>query len=96
MAGNARLVADGVVLTSGKPQRIFGFSFKASDGGDDGVVILYSGTDATGTELDRAVVAAASVGRVAYGEAGRFFPGGCYVDMSNCDYVDFEVEQAQS
>ena len=96
MAGNAKLTADGVVLTSGKPQRVFGFSFKASDGGEGGTVVLYSGTDATGTEIDRAVVAAGTVGRVHYGTAGRFFPGGCYADMTDCDYVDFEVEQVQS
>lgn len=96
MAGNARLTADGVVLTSGKPQRIFGFSFKASAGDDGGSVILYSGTDTSGTEEDRAAVAADTVGRVSYGQQGRFFPGGCYADISGCDYVDFEVEQVQS
>lgn len=96
MAGNARLTADGVVLTSGKPQRVFGFSFKASAGGSGGTVTLYSGTDSTGTELDSAVAAADSVGRVNYGQQGRFFPGGCYADITDCDYVDFEVEQVQS
>lgn len=96
MAGNARITAAGVVLTSGKPQRIFGFSFKASAGGDGGSVILYSGTDNTGTEIDRALVAADSLGGKVYGEAGRFFPSGCYADITGCDYVDFEVEQVQS
>lgn len=94
MAGNARLTADGVVLDSGKPQRVFGFSFKSNGG--IATVALYSGTDTTGTEIDSAEAAADTTGHVSYGEQGRFFPGGCYVDMTNCVYVDLEVEQVQS
>mgnify|MGYP001577792003 FL=1 len=48
MAGSQRLTADGVVGTSGKAIRLFGYTMRSGAGGP-GIILLYNGTDGTGT-----------------------------------------------
>lgn len=96
MAGNARLTADGAVLTSGKPVRCFGWTVKSGVAGP-GLIIFYNGTDATGTEFTRAQGATDDFKSGDFGPEGHFFPAGLYLDLdANVTYIDLSVELVQS
>lgn len=95
MAGTVTLTADGAVLKSGKPIRLYGFTMKSAASGP-GVAIFYNGTDTTGTELFRLTGQAdGSPPPTNFGESGLFFPAGLYVDIDadvsalnlNCELV---------
>lgn len=96
MAGHAKLTASAVVLTSGKPVRIFGYS-QLSGASGAGVVTLYSGTDTTGTKLYEGNGIAGDAIYHDFGEHGKFFPSGCFASLdADVSYVDFDCEQVQS
>lgn len=95
MAGSVTVTADGTVLKSGSPIRLYGFTMKSAATGP-GLVVFYNGTDATGTELFRAAGQAdGSPAPISFGESGLFFPAGLYIDVDadvsavtlNCELV---------
>ena len=95
MAGHSIITASGVLGTSGKPQRVYGFTLQSKEAGA-GRLILHNATAATG-ETARADGVADGQVVVRYGASGKCFPAGCYAELdSNVQYVDFDYEQTQS
>ena len=96
MAGRARLTASAVVGTSGKPQRIWGYSFRSGAGGP-GVIKFYNGTAATDTEVFATAGSPDDVKEGVFGQQGKFFGSGCFISLdSDVSYVEVEYEQVQS
>ncbi len=92
--GSQKISADGVVGTSGKPTRVFGFIVNADSSG--AVVAVYNGTSTGGTVYDSLVGAASVSTRIAY-PGGLFFPAGCYLDIdAHTTYVTVIYTQEQS
>lgn len=84
---------DGVIGTSGKKIRVYGFIVR-SDGDGASVVSVYNGTTSSGVLLDVIDVAAASsTTRVMYA-GGLLFDSGCFVDVdANTAFVTAIYEQ---
>ena len=96
MAGSVRLTAAGVLGVSGKSLRIFGFTTR-SDANGQGTVTLYNGTSTSGTEKYKFNGNTDASADKVFGVEGKFFPGGCYVDLdSSIIYVDFDYLQEQT
>lgn len=96
MAGSTRRTSAGVVGVSGQPVRVFGFTMRSGNGGP-GLITLYNGTSASGTEKYRMYGNADSSADKIFGAEGKFFPGGCYLDMdADVSYVDFDYLQEQT
>jgi hypothetical protein len=94
VGGTARLTADGVIGTSGKPIRIT--SIVVHSAGTGGVVQLRNGTSGTDTEFDEINGTANVSKRVEY-EGGLFLPdGGYYDEDANVVYSVINYEQVQS
>lgn len=70
---------DAVVGTSGKPTRVFAVNFLS--GATAGVLILRNGTSTAGTVYVTENGVISSGKTVAYGAAGLYFPGGCFLDV---------------
>ena len=96
MAGQQRITADGVLGTSGKPQRVYSLTIMGKLTGP-GVVILRNGTLVTDTETFRAQGVSEGTTTTSFGTCGRFFPAGCFVDVDgDVEYAEFDYEQVQS
>lgn len=98
MAGHQQILGnnDAAVGVSGKPVRIFSFNIRSTSGGGASVT-LYNGTSTAGTKYDEQIGVADASFIVNYGSEGKFFPGGCFVDVdANTQYVDFNFIQVQS
>lgn len=91
--GYVTVAADSVILTSGKPVRLYGSSI--TSGGTPGVVVYRDGTSASGTSVFSAVGTANLNSLVANIPAhGVYFPNGLFVDMdANVTAVTVCVEQ---
>ena len=88
--GFARLTADGVLNTSGKPVAIH--SIHIVSGGTAGVVILRHGTAVTDTATIQETGTANTGKTVDFG-ANIVFPSGCFVDIdANVTYVTIVYE----
>lgn len=95
MSGSQKITADGVVGTSGKKIRVYGFIARATSGGAS-VINVYSGTDTSGTLLDVINVAQSTTERPMYA-GGLQFPAGCYVDVdANTSFIVALYEQENS
>ena len=95
-AGSQRITADGVVGTSGTAIRLFGYTMRSNAGGL-GQIILYNGTDTTGTEKWIGNGNVDSSADKVFGQKGKLFPAGLYVDIdANITYVDFDYVQESS
>lgn len=93
MAGSQRLTADGVVGTSGKAIRCFGYTMRSGAGGS-GEIVLYDGTDTTGTEKWKGNGNVDGSADKVFGAKGKHFPAGLYCDMdANVTYIDFDYVQ---
>jgi|SRR3990167_6527223 len=92
-AGSQRLTADGVVGTSGTGIRLFGYTMRSGTGGA-GEIVLYNGTDATGTEKWKGSGNVDGSADKVFGAKGKWFPSGLYADIdTNVTYVDFDYVQ---
>ena len=92
-AGSQRITADGVIGTSGKAIRLFSYTMRSGAGGA-GEIVLYNGTDTTGTEKWKGAGNVDSSADKVFGVKGKFFPAGLYCDMdANVSYVDFDYVQ---
>ena len=92
-AGSQRRTTAGVVGTSGKIIRCFGYTMRSGPGGT-GTVTLYDGTSTSGTEkwIGTGNIDASS--DKVFGAKGKYFPSGLYADIdSNVQYVDFDYVQ---
>lgn len=77
-SGTTRLTAAGVLGTASKPVRVF--SITVISDGTAGVTTVRDGTTSSGAAYD-IIGGVISQGKtVLYGEAGRLFPDGCYID----------------
>lgn len=92
-SGSALLTADGVVLQSGKPTRLFAIHIISGAGGG-GVIDLYNGTASTDTLYIKEQGTANGGKNILYGDQGFFFPAGLYCDLdANTTSVLFEISQ---
>ena len=90
MAGNQQITADGVLGVEDAPTRVFSFSLRSKQTGP-GTVILRNGDATTDTEVHRTVGTADAVTNISFGEGGKFFPAGCFVDVDgDVEYVDID------
>lgn len=79
--------ADGVLNTSGAAVRVFGINID-SGGGGAGVVILRNGTSGSATAVVTESGTTGAGRHIDFGDAGFYFPAGCYVDIdANVDQV---------
>ena len=93
MAGSQRLTADGVVGTSGKAIRLFGYTMRSGAGGP-GIILLYNGTDGTGTEKWKGTGLMDGSADKIFGAKGKHFPAGLYCDIDgDVTYIDFDYVQ---
>lgn len=94
--GSQTRTDDGVIGTSGKKIRVYGFIVR-SDGDGASVVSVYNGTSSSGTLVDVINVSAASTTtRVMYA-GGLYFGSGCYVDVDgNTAFITAIYEQENS
>ena len=76
--GSHKIVADGVVGTSGKATRVYGFIVNSD--GTGSVTAVYDGTSAGGTAMDSLVGTASVSTRISY-PGGLYFPNGCYLNL---------------
>jgi hypothetical protein len=90
--GFSRIVADGVLSTSGEPVAIYGMNIIS--GGTAGVVNLRDGTAVSGA-INIQEKGTASQGKsINYGGHGIVFPNGCYVDIdANVTSVTISYER---
>ena len=97
MPGRVRVTADGAVLTSGKPVRLFSATIKSLESGS-GVATFHNGTAATDAEDARINgIAGTSPAPTNFGACGKFFPDGLYVDLdADVQYLDLDVELVQA
>ena len=84
---------DGVIGTSGKKVRVYGFIVR-SDGDGASVVSIYDGTSSSGTLVDVINVGAASTTvRINYA-GGLYLGSGCFVDVDgNTAFITAIFEQ---
>ncbi len=93
--GSQKIVADGVVGTSGAKIRIYGFIARATSGGAS-VINIYNGTSSGGTLIDVINVAQSTTERPMYA-GGLYCGSGCFVDVdSNTSFVEAIYEQENS
>ena len=95
MSGTQQRTTDGVIGTSGKKIRVYGFIVRATAGGVS-VVNIYDGTSTSGTLMDVINLAASTTERPMYA-GGLLLPNGCFVDVdANTSFVTalFEQESA--
>ena len=93
MAGSQRLTADGVVGTSGKAIRLFGYTMRSGAGGV-GTIKLYDGTSASGTEKWVGTGTMDGSADKVFGAKGKYFPAGLYCDVdADVVYIDFDYVQ---
>lgn len=84
--GSQKISADGVIGVSAKPVRLFELIIRSGAGGG-GVVIVYNGSSASGTEYDTGNGTASLTVRIPY-VGGLLLPAGCYLDIdTNVSYV---------
>ena len=93
--GSQKIVADGVIGTSGKKIRVYGFIVRATSGGAS-VVNVYDGTTAGGVLMDVINIAVSTTERPMYC-GGLYFGSGCFVDFdANTSFVTAILEQENS
>jgi hypothetical protein len=80
--GTQLITADGVVGTSGSPVRIFAIHILSGAAGG-GVVLLRTGTGASGAIYIQETGNTNDGKTVQFGAAGYFFPAGCYCDIDS-------------
>lgn len=96
MAGHQISTSSADLGTSGKPKRVFSLTLQSKVGGA-GRLILHNGTAGTDPETARVDGVSDAQVVVNYGNQGKFFPAGCYLELdSNVQYVDVDYEQVQS
>lgn len=89
--GSQKRTTDGVIGTSGKKIRIYGFIVNADASG--AVVAVYDGTSTGGTAMDSLVGAASVSTRISY-PGGLLLNSGCYLDLdTHTNYVVAIYEQ---
>jgi len=93
--GSQKITADGVIGTSGKKIRVYGFIIRAGSGGTS-VVSIYDGTSTGGVLMDTINIATSTTERPMYC-GGLYFGSGCYVDIdTNTSFVTAIYEQENS
>ena len=96
LAGHQKVTADAVVGVADKPVRLYSLVIRSKVSGS-GIVILRNGSDTSGTEFTQLDGVAGASTPVSFGEQGKFFPGGLYVDIdADVEYADVDYEQVQS
>ncbi len=92
-SGSQRITAAGVVGTSGKVIRCFGYTMRSGPAGV-GTITLYDGTSTSGTEKWLGTGTQDGSADKVFGAKGKYFPAGLYCDIdSNVQYVDFDYVQ---
>lgn len=92
MSGSQKVTEDGVIGTSGKKIRVYGFIARAGAGGAS-VINIYDGTSTGGTLLDIINVAQSTTERPMYA-SGLQCPNGLFVDVdANTTFVTAIFEQ---
>jgi hypothetical protein len=87
-SGRVRLTADGAVITSGLPVRVYSVTWLS--GTTAGYVGLRNGTG-TSADLDFYLDGTASKTKTENFEGGKLFPAGCYCDIdANVSWVSLE------
>lgn len=83
--GSQKITADGVIGTSGRKIRVYGFIVRA--GGSDTVVAVHDGTSTSGAQVDAINVSASTTNRVTY-PGGLLMTNGCYLNVdANTSFV---------
>jgi hypothetical protein len=92
--GSQKRTTDGVIGTSGKKIRVYGFIVNADSSG--AAVAVYDGTSTGGTLMDNLVGTASVSTRISY-PGGLYFGSGCYVDIdAHTNYIVAIYEQENS
>jgi len=90
-SGRIRITADGAVITSGKPVRVYNITWLS--GTTAGYVGLRNGTG-TSADLDYYRDGTASKTYSESFENGKLFPAGCYCDIdANVTWVTIECKK---
>lgn len=91
--GQSTITVSGVLGTSGKPCRVFGYTLKSGAGGP-GILQLFDGTDTTKQERWYGTGNVGTGSIVIFPAEGKYFPIGCYVNLdANVTYVDIDYRQ---
>lgn len=86
--GSVNIIASGVIGVSGKPCTIY--SYTVMSGATAGVVILKD-TNTSGPERHRSSGTISKGASVSFGNNGKYFPAGAWVDVDvNTTYIDFD------
>lgn len=92
--GSQKRTDDGVIGTSGKKIRIYGFIVRA--GGSDTSVEVYNGTTAADTLVDVIAASANTTTRIMYA-GGMLLGSGCFINVdANTSFVTAILEQENS
>lgn len=93
--GSVRATATGVVLTSGKPVRVWGYRMVSAATGP-GTLTMYDGTSASGTLRLQAIGVSNGNTNTTFG-AGIFFSTGLFITLdADVTSVDIDCQQTQS
>lgn len=91
MAGTIVATASGVILKSGSPVRVYNVSAQSSSDGP-ATIIFRNGTTSSGTEYNRLGWDADASANEGFGESGKFYPGGLYLELTNVASVSVDCE----
>jgi hypothetical protein len=93
--GTQKRTSDGVIGTSGKKIRVYGFIVNSDSSGS--AVSVYNGTGTGGVLLD-VLTGAASVSTRIFYAGGLLFDSGCYIDLdaTHTAFVTAIYEQESS